>query len=153
MDRNRRKLQRVAAFLDTETTLALATVTVGGSARVTPLFYLPQGLRLYWFSSSSSGHSRNLGEHPPCAVTVYSRTDDWKQIRGVQMRGMASMVHDPPLCQAITAAYTARFRLGKLFAANLSKSGLYCFDPEWLRYIDNSRRFGYKFELFLHTAP
>lgn len=152
MDRNQRKLQRVAAFLDLETTLALATVTSDGLPRVTPLFYYPQGLRLYWFSSGSSGHSRNLTERPRTAVTVYAPTADWKKIRGVQMRGMAWRVDDPVLRQSMTTAYVARFHLGRLFAATLSKSGLYCFAPDWVRYIDNSRRFGYKFEVLLAPA-
>ena len=27
----------------------------------------------------------------------------------------------------------------------MSRSTLYCFQPDWVRYIDNSRRFGYRF--------
>jgi uncharacterized protein YhbP (UPF0306 family) len=148
MDRNRKRLQRVVDFLETETTLALATAAKDGSPCVAPLFYLPrEGPRLFWFSSSASQHSRNLRENPHAAGTVYCRTDDWKKIRGVQMRGSASPVSDPALRRGITKEYAERFHLGTLFAAAISKSALYCFQPEWVRYIDNSRGFGYKFEM------
>jgi uncharacterized protein YhbP (UPF0306 family) len=95
MDRNGKRLQRVVDFLESETTLALATADKHGSVYVTPLFYLPrEGARLFWFSSATSRHSRNLRENPRVAGTVYSPTGDWKQIRGLQMRGSASHVSD-----------------------------------------------------------
>jgi len=148
MDRNRKKWRRVADFLETESTLALATTAKDGSPCVAPLFYLPRdGARLFWFSSPSSRHSRNLRENPRAAGTVYCRTGDWNKIRGVQMSGSASKVSDAALRRAIAKEYTGRFQLGTLFAAAISKSTLYCFQAEWVRYIDNSRRFGYQFEL------
>jgi uncharacterized protein YhbP (UPF0306 family) len=150
MDRHQKKLELVAKLLDSETTLALATAMRDGSAGVAPLFYLPQeGLRLYWFSSSTSEHSRNLCESPRAAVTVYRRTAEWEKIRGVQMRGAVSAVSDRALRRTIAKAYEERFQLGKLFEVGMSRSTLYCFQPDWVRYIDNSRRFGFRFELSL----
>jgi uncharacterized protein YhbP (UPF0306 family) len=151
MDANRRKRELIANLLAAQTTLSLATVTPDGSPRVTPLFYLPQDLRLYWFSSPSSGHSRNLAAQPDCAVTVYSPATGWKEIRGAQMRGAVSRVKDPELHSTITPQYITRFQLSRLFQPLIAKSALYCFEPHWLRYLDNSRRFGYKFELTLTT--
>jgi uncharacterized protein YhbP (UPF0306 family) len=151
MDANRRKRELIANLLAAQTTLSLATVTSDGLPRVTPLFYLPQELRLYWFSSPSSGHSCNLAAQPDCAVTVYAPATSWKEIRGVQMRGVASRVKDPESCDKMTAQYTTRFQLSRLFQPLIAKSALYCFEPHWLRYLDNSRRFGYKFELTLTT--
>jgi uncharacterized protein YhbP (UPF0306 family) len=137
-------------FLATETTLALSTVAKDGSPCVAPLFYLSRdGPRLFWFSSSASQHNRNLRENPRAAGTVFAHTGDWKKIRGVQMRGTAAPVSDPVLRRAIAREYAGRFHLGTLFEAAIAKSTLYCFQPEWVRYIDNSRRFGYKFEISL----
>ena len=148
--RKREKLELVAGFLDAGSTLALATATPEGSACVAPLFYLPsEGLRLYWFSSRSSEHSRNLERNPHSSVTVYHSTARWQEIRGVQMRGDAVAVSDRALRRSIAAAYVERFHLGRLFEAAISKSTLYCFQPDWVRYIDNSVRFGFKFEMSL----
>jgi uncharacterized protein YhbP (UPF0306 family) len=150
MEKNRKRLQQVADFLETETTLALATSAEDGSPWVAPLFYLPgEDGRLFWFSSRASRHSRNLRQNPRAAGTVYCRTGEWKEIRGVQLRGTASPLSDTVLRRAIAKEYTERFHLGTLFEAAISKSTLYCFQPEWLRYLDNSRRFGYQFEITL----
>jgi uncharacterized protein YhbP (UPF0306 family) len=149
MSAGERKRELIANLLAGQTTLSLATVTPDGLPRVTPLFYLPQELRLYWFSSPSSGHSRNLAAQPDCAVTIYAPATGWKEIRGVQMRGVASRVSDPEILKDLTPQYITRFQLARLFQPLIAKSALYCFEPHWLRYLDNGRRFGYKFELTL----
>jgi uncharacterized protein YhbP (UPF0306 family) len=42
--------------------------------------------------------------------------------------------------------------LGTAFKAVQARSRLYEFQPAWIRYLDNSIRFGYKFE-FAPTPP
>lgn len=138
----------VAAFLKDQSTLALATVAGDGSPRVTPLFYLLEDdLQMYWFSSASSEHSRSLRRNPAVAVTVYRDTERWREIRGVQMRGAAQAVGDRTLRRSIAEAYAERFQLGKVLQAGIARSSLYVFEPSWIRYIDNSRRLGYRFEV------
>lgn len=148
MERNRNKPEIIADFLRNETTLALATCGTEGDPQATPLFYVPrEGMRLYWFSSPTSRHSRNLSEDPRSAVTVYHRTADWRKIRGVQMRGTAAVVSDAGIRRTVAEAYMKRFRLGKRLQQVMSQSALYCFRPEWVRYLDNSRGFGFQFEI------
>ena len=61
----------IAAFLKSQSTLALATVAGDGSPRVTPLFYLVDDeLRMYWFSSAASEHSKSLRRNPAAAAAV-----------------------------------------------------------------------------------
>jgi len=141
----------VAEFIRSENTLTLATSEAGGEPRIAPLFYVPwaDGLTVYWFSSRGSAHSRNLKRDPGAAVAIYRSTDRWREICGVQMRGKALAVADRAERKAVTTAYVERFRLGKVFDAALKRSRLYAFRPEWVRYLDNSRRFGFKFELSL----
>jgi uncharacterized protein len=147
------ELETIERFLRSQSTLSLATVDADGAVRVAPLFYLHEsGPRLYWFSSASSAHSRNLARDAAAAVAVSHQTDEWRKIRGVQMRGTATRVRSRTVRAAVAGRYTERFRLGKLFAVGMARATLYRFDPTWLRYIDNARRFGYKFELTL-PAP
>ena len=145
-----KKIELVAALLKSQSSVALATSDADGSPRLAPLFYLPgEGLRLYWFSSATSRHARNLKRDPSAAVAVYRPTDEWKQICGVQMRGSVAVVKQRARRKQISAAYAERFRLGPLFEATMSRARLYEFRPRWIRYLDNSRRFGYKFEMTL----
>jgi uncharacterized protein YhbP (UPF0306 family) len=134
-----------AKLIHSQNTLALATCDADGSPRIAPLFYLPgEELRVYWFSSARSAHSRNLKRDPRASVTVFAAAGCWQEIRGVQMRGSAQVVRDRGLRRPIAEAYTERFRLGKLFETVMARSSLYCFEPRSIRYLDNSRGFGYK---------
>ena len=65
------------------------------------------------------------------------------------MQGSVSLIADRSLRKSITAKYVQRFALGDKFSVAIRRSPLYCFTPAWIRYLDNSRRFGYKFEIHL----
>ena len=144
----RKQLELVAALLNEETTLSLATTGEDGLACVAPLFYIADNeLSLYWLSSESSLHSLNLTATPRVAATVYRSVENWKQIRGVQLRGVVNKVTEPDRRAALVKAYCKRFKLGRVLRLVLGQSTLYCLKPEFLRYIDNARGFGSKFEL------
>ena len=144
------KIQAVQSLLRAQSTLVLATADSAGTPHSTPLFYLAQDdLKLYWFSSRSSRHSRNCALNPTVSAAVYFQTSRWRQIRGLQMRGEVAAVTDRALRTAVAEAYCRRFALGQLFRGKLRSSTLYCFTPAWARYLDNSVRFGYKFQVNL----
>ncbi len=142
------KKAQVLTFLKSQSTLSLGTTAEDGTPEVAPLFYLADDqLRLYWLSSANSRHSRNLKRTPLAAITVYAPAEDWKQIQGVQLEGTAVAVTVHAERDEMIAAYCIRFRLGPQFQATIARSRLYRFQPAWIRYLDNSQRFGYKFEL------
>jgi uncharacterized protein YhbP (UPF0306 family) len=142
------KLEIIRRFLGAETALALATVDENCVPRTTPLFFLSDGdLNLYWFSSASSMHSKNCARNPSASVAVYSAAQTWKRIRGVQMAGVVARIENRQLRKTIAADYADRFQLGAVLRLAVRRSSLYCFAPVWARYIDNSKHFGYKFEL------
>jgi uncharacterized protein YhbP (UPF0306 family) len=144
----RKQLELVAALLGEETTLSLATTGEGGLACVAPLFYIVDDeLSLYWLSSESSLHSLNLSRNPRAAATVYRSVDNWREICGVQLRGAVCKVTEPERRAALVKTYCERFKLGRVLRLAVRHSVLYCLQPEFFRYIDNARGFGFKFEL------
>jgi uncharacterized protein YhbP (UPF0306 family) len=147
------KLERVQSLVASQTTLALATADADSMPRTTPLFYLADdALRLYWFSSRSSLHSRNLARNQQASLAIFRHAENWRQIQGVQMQGSVAPIADKKQRESITRDYCERFQLGNLFSLAIGRSALYCFTPSRLRYIDNTRRFGYKFEMELRSS-
>ncbi len=142
------KLELVAALLDEENILSLATAGEDGEASVAPLFYIAgKDLSLYWLSSERSRHSLNLRKSRAAAVTIHRNTSRWKEICGVQMRGVVEKVIGPKRRSELIEAYCERFKLGRVVRLAVRQSGLYVFQPDFVRYIDNARGFGSKFEL------
>jgi uncharacterized protein len=144
----------IREFLAKESTLVLSTTTREGAASSAPLFYLldDRALVLYWLSSLSSAHSVNALERPNCAVSVFQPAQHWKEIAGVQMTGSVGLAPDSQRL-AILKRYCERFHLGRLHSAVIAQSALFRFRPSWVRFIDNSRGFGYKFEIDFDRAP
>ena len=150
MGDRRTELETIAALLREESTLALATIDEQGQACVAPLFYIAdEELTLFWLSSQTSLHSENLKRVPRAAATVYRQTENWKDIRGVQLRGSVTVIAEPRRRRALIKRYCERFQLGVLFKAAISQCSLDALRPVFFRYIDNSRVFGHKFEITL----
>jgi uncharacterized protein YhbP (UPF0306 family) len=142
------ELELIATLLHEESALSLATVDENGEAWVAPLYYIPDAdLALCWLSSRSSLHSVNLARNSKASATVYRHAETWREIRGLQMRGQVSVVTQRERRRTLIERYRERFQLGALFRAAISQCTLYVFRPEFFRYLDNSRRFGYRFEL------
>jgi uncharacterized protein YhbP (UPF0306 family) len=142
------QLEMVTALLREQTTLSLATTSERGEPCVAPLFYIvDEELSLCWLSSKSSLHSLNLTGTPRAAATVYRSAKSWREIRGVQLRGSVCQVTEPERRRALVEAYCERFKLGRVFRLAIRLSDLYLLRPDFFRYIDNARGFGYNFEL------
>jgi uncharacterized protein YhbP (UPF0306 family) len=154
MNKKQQQLELIATLLRGQTTLSLATTSADGEPSVAPLFYIvDKELILYWLSSESSLHSQNLLTTPQAAATVYPPAKSWKEIRGVQMRGVVSIVTDPQRRAALVKAYCEHFNLGRVFRLAIRHSALYAFQPEFFRYFDNAKAFGHKFELTRPICP
>ena len=149
MENRNEQVDLIRALLSSQSTLALATGS-DGSPHVAPLFYLLRpDLSLCWLSAASSLHSKNLVANPAASVTVYRPTENWKEICGVQMKGTVEIIRERKHRAAILDAYMERFSLKGVLRVAIARSRLYSFRPAWVRYIDNSCGFGYKFELML----
>lgn len=139
--------EAVRQFLMSQSTLALATVKPNGNPQIAPLFYVSDDtLNLYWLSSANSGHSLNLKLHPQVAVTIYPAVWQWIHIRGLQIEGEVSPITDERIREDILRRYLLKFNLPSSFDGQIAASTLYQLKPTWLRWLDNSVKFGFKAE-------
>ena len=150
---------RVSAFLEGHTTLTLATVGNDGLPAAAAVFYAHDAdLNLYFLSEERTRHGRNMTITPQVAGTIQADGQDWRSIRGLQVRGIASLVPATGLAHA-TTIYRRKFAfvgallvtgesLGVL-AGPLARARFWVLHPTWFRLIDNTVSFGFKEELTL----
>jgi uncharacterized protein YhbP (UPF0306 family) len=118
--------ERVAEYLRAHHTMTVATMgplpvmgagaSPGGALDFGPVaphaasvFYaVDDDLRLIFLSKSASTHGLHIGKAAPVAVTVTEQYDDWEDIRGVQLWGVAKRVTGPARVLAM-ASYLRRF--------------------------------------------
>ncbi len=143
-------LQIIQAFLDTQSTLSLATTSPDGSPQAAPIFYVAdERLNLYWLSSPSSRHSTNLVRNSKVAATIYPSVWQWNEIVGLQIEGEARPIGDERIREQILTIYLRKFQLPAELDSIISASTLYMLKPIWLRWMDNSVQFNYKTEIDL----
>jgi len=144
--------QRVAACLREHHVMTLATQGETG-LWAAAVFYVNEGLKLYFLSSPASRHASNLAREPRVAVTIQRDYDDWPQITGIQAEGEAVEVSGDEHTHA-RSLYGDKFplvgRAGSTtgaIAQALAKVHWYRFTPRRLYLIDNSLGFGHRDEL------
>ena len=140
--------QQIETFLATCKTASLATVDVHGKPCAANIQYVHDaGLRLYWVSSLSSAHSQNIEHKHDVAITIYAHQDLPDKIHGLQLRGQAKMLDEGLLGEAYKL-YAGKypFVTGPPYDEAMKLQLFYCFTPTWLRWIDNRKGFGWKFE-------
>jgi uncharacterized protein len=152
---------RIAEFLETHTTLTLATVGEDCLPAAAAVFYAHDaGLNLYFLSEERTRHGRNLAAIPQVAGTIHADGQDWRSIRGLQVRGAASRVPIPGYAHA-AAVYGRKFAfVGALLAGGqglgeltgpLGRARFWVLRPTWFRLVDNTVSFGFKEELDLEA--
>jgi hypothetical protein len=142
---------QIAEFLDSQQTLSLATIDQDGHVHAANLWYVRDDRgRLYFISHPDSAHSRHLARDPNVAATIYFATARAGEIHGVQLRGRCELLTDQAQDLRARGLFAARFPQVVLSAdviQRLKTQHIYCITPQWLRWIDNRRGFGFKVEL------
>jgi hypothetical protein len=150
--------ERVRAFLEEHSTMTLATCG-GGQPWAAAVYYASSAaLELFFVSSESARHSRDVAESPVVAVTVNGEGRDWNSIRGLQIVGDCRPVSAKERA-AVEQLYLAKFPAvarvvrdaqadeERKVAERFRGSRFYRVVPRWIRYIDNTRGFAQREEL------
>jgi len=139
----------VADYLDRHHVMTLATCGPDGPWAAA-VFYVNAGHTLFFLSSPSSRHCRNLAQDPRCAATIQEDYSDWAKIKGVQLEGRASEIRGDEEVRA-RQRYGDKFPVvGRLatapmaIVAALAKVHWYRLHAERLHFIDNSLGFGHR---------
>jgi uncharacterized protein YhbP (UPF0306 family) len=134
--------------------MTLATVGDAGPWAAA-VFYVHQGGALYFLSAPGSRHCRNIAQSPRVSATIQEDYADWREIKGVQLEGIAARLSGDEERRA-RDLYAAKFPLLRNLAAAppaivkaLAKVGWYELAVERAYFIDNSVAFGHRDEIDL----
>lgn len=127
--------------------MTLATTGPKGEAYAAALYFAAShDLRFYFFSKPDSQHGLNLEARPQAAIAISAVPEDYNDIRGLQMRGAAIGVPQGAEWQTGWTLYAAKFPFVVGLGNAIARNKLFCFDPSWIRLVDNRRGFGFKQE-------
>lgn len=151
--------RRIAEFLSERTTVAIATVGEEGLPASAAVFYAAdEQLNLYFLTEERTEHGRNLLANPQVAGAIYEDGQDWRAIRGLQLKGRAEIATGAALTRAIKTYASRYVFVASLLAGQsgpaaltgpLARARFWVLRPAWYRLTDNTVRFGHKEELRL----
>ncbi len=140
----------IRAFLETQSTMALATLNASGRPEVAPVFYIAdERLNLYWLSPANSRHSANLRHSSRVAASIYHAVWAWQDFAALQIEGAATLITDDRLREQMLVAYLRKFTVPAALDATITSGLLYQLRPDWIRWLDNTVAIGYRAELRL----
>lgn len=150
------------SFLNAHTTFALAS-SDASQPWVCSLFYAADSTCcLYYISSESVRHSKQIANNANVAATISGQSSDWATLTGVQLVGTVRPLSGDSQAAA-RECYLARFpQINRmltapaepqqaLIAERLLTSRVYCLTPSWARLIDNQKGFGHKQEFLFDS--
>jgi hypothetical protein len=152
--------EEIRRMLEAHNTLTLASVQDGMPWAATVFYASDDKLNLYFVSDQRTRHARDMAANPAVALAINADVDNWNDVRGLQIEGVAARVEGAERARAL-AIYLARFLSVKaLFetprsadeqaiAQRLKNTDFWRVTPRFIRLIDNGRGFGFKTELRL----
>ena len=144
-------------FLDTISTLTLATSGEDAPWAATVFFAADSKFNLYFVSDHRTQHGRDMTANPNVAATINPDCDNWHDVRGLQISGIASVVDGVERAKAL-ALYLKKFpQIDALYASpkgeheetiaqRLKAANFYKVKSAVVRVIDNEQGFGWREE-------
>jgi uncharacterized protein YhbP (UPF0306 family) len=148
------KAQLMLNYIANHSTMVLSTYGQGGPW-ATPVFFVNRGYRIYFLSELTSIHSRNLLENSSAAAAITEDYKDWRTIQGVQIKGEAYLVDSLKERALVLASYLKKFPAVKHILETpgsfkgVTNTHWHCIKPQYLKFTDNTTKFGEHFEIEL----
>ena len=151
-------IQRIELSLTNHYTISIATAAKEESWSASVFYVSDQKLNIYFISFDESKHIQAILKNKKVSATINQDVSDWMQIKGLQLQGVAYKVPEQHR-ENILNAYRQKFDSihefldlpktddEKKIAKQFNSISLFCFEPHWIRLLDNSLGFGSKEEI------
>jgi len=151
-------IQRIELSLTNHYTISIATAAKEGSWSASVFYVSDQKLNIYFISFDESKHIQAILKNKKVSATINQDVSDWMQIKGLQLQGVAYKVpeqHRKNILNAYRQKFDSIHELldlpktddEKKIAKQFNSISLFCFEPHWIRLLDNSLGFGSKEEI------
>lgn len=105
--------QEVAAFLAQGFTLSVATISTSGYPDLVAMWYTLIDGKIAFWTYSKSQKTMNLRRDPRLTCLVETGTH-YAELRGVEIKGIATLIDDRTMVQAVGEAIHQRYARGAL---------------------------------------
>lgn len=150
-------LKRVRELLAGHSTITLATSAEGRSWAAAVFYASDPDLHIYFVSDLKTRHGRDMHRDAHVTGAINHDVSTWGEVIGIQVEGRAVVLEGEERLKALEI-YLDKFpdvrRLfdrprdanEKIIADRLQRAPFWRLTPSWIRLIDSTRGFGWKWE-------
>lgn len=106
---NKQTEQFILDILADHYILTLATVRDDGYPQATTVAYANDGFKIYFVTGPECQKVHNIKRCNKVSLTVDRECEDWQQIKGLSMGGIAEVLSDPDKIKKAVACLEAKF--------------------------------------------
>ena len=123
--------------------MTLATVRPDGFPQATTVYYVNDGLTLYFASDPSSQKAGNIKLNDKVSVAIVDRAQDFYKLRGLSMSGTAARVQEKQRAEEFALRLFGRFPQSRRFVPEDPKElAVYEIRPVAIALVDYASGFG-----------
>ncbi|MBM2831320.1 MAG: hypothetical protein HW414_372 [Dehalococcoidia bacterium] len=151
---------KVLTYLREHNAMSLATLSEGQPWAAAVFYVHDDRINLYFLSDPKARHSQQLMKNPRVSVAINEDYRDWREIKGIQLEGIAGKVTSPVEKARALTLYLSKFPFVRDFVTSplavlthMAIAGkpfsveVYKVTPERLFYLDNETGFSHRAEL------
>lgn len=137
-------LDQIISILDREGDMTLATHRRDGFPQANIVSYVNDGITLYFGTSETSEKAKNIAFNEKVAVSINHPRDNWSEIEGVSLGGIASIICDPSELTSVKDLLFSKYPEIAAYTPSLDQEAiLYKIDPVVVTLLDYRREFGF----------
>jgi len=88
--------KKLSKLIARERVCRVATTGADGKPHVVPVCHVLAGEKIYFGSGNDARKVANVRANPQIALTIDLYSEDWSQLRGVMVRGTATLIERGP---------------------------------------------------------
>ena len=153
-------IRRIELFLSNHHTISIATSAEGELWSASVFYVSDEKFNIYFISFEESKHIQGILKNKRVSATINQDVSDWMQIKGLQLQGLACKVqehHRKDILNLYRQKFDSIHQLldspktddEKKIAKQFDSISLFCFEPDWIRLLDNYLGFGSKEQIEL----
>lgn len=132
-------------IIETAKDLTLATVRADGYPQATTVSYAHDGLTLYVGVGKASQKAENIRHNNKVSLTINADYQDWNQIKGLSMGGLAEILTDPQEIRRAADCMIRRFpQLAEWAESGQGSDAVFLkITPQVISILDYAKGFGH----------
>jgi len=141
---DRQMKQFILDLLQSHNIMSFATVRADGFPQATSVVYASEGLTLYFACDLESQKARNIARSPKVSLTINHDYEDWNEIRGLSLAGLAELLTGRADRRRAWRALAAKFpAMAAMTEAERAAAALVRVRPKVISVIDYQRGIGH----------